>query len=354
MKVAVTGGTGFIGSALVRHLIADTDFEVVNIDKLTYAANPTSLADVEGHPRYSFERVDICDSSAVARVFAEHRPEAVINLAAETHVDRSIDAAQDFLGTNVTGTYVLLEASLRLWQALGDAGKERFRFHQVSTDEVYGALGREGRFTEETPYAPSSPYAASKAAADHLARAWHRTYGLPVVVSNCSNNYGPRQFPEKLIPLTILNALEGKPLPVYGDGRQVRDWIYVDDHASALVAVMTRGAPGRTYNVGAECERRNIEVVRAICRLVDDADPGSPHAPRERLIAHVADRPGHDRRYAIDASRIRTELGWRPREDFETGLANTVGWYLGNPDWWRAIRDGVYSGERIGLGAARA
>ena len=352
MKVLVTGGAGFIGSALVRHLLRDAGHEVVNLDKLTYAANPASLAEVADHPNYRFVHADICDARAVAAAFDAHDPDAIVNLAAESHVDRSIDAPADFLHTNVEGTYVLLEAARRHWQGLDDSRRARFRFHQVSTDEVYGALGPEGRFTEATPYAPSSPYSASKAAADHLARAWQRTYGLPVVVSNCTNNYGPRQFPEKLIPLAILNALEGRALPVYGDGGQVRDWLHVEDHARALAAVLTRARPGSTYNIGADCERRNIDVVRAICRLVDAADPGSPHSPRERLITRVEDRPGHDRRYAMDAGRARADLGWRPEIDFDDGLARTVRWYLDNEAWWRPLRERVYGGERLGLGAA--
>jgi dTDP-glucose 4,6-dehydratase len=350
VTVLVTGGAGFIGSALVRHLLLDAGHAVVNLDALTYSANPASLADLADHPGYRFVHADICDAAAVARAFDSHDPDAVINLAAESHVDRSIDAPAGFLRTNVEGTYVLLEAARRHWQGLDGARRERFRFHQVSTDEVYGALGPEGRFTEDSPYRPSSPYSASKAAADHLALAWQRTYGLPVVISNCTNNYGPRQFPEKLMPLVILNALEGRTLPVYGDGGQVRDWLHVEDHARALVAVLTKGRAGRSYNIGAECERRNIDVVRAICRLVDEADPGSPHGPRERLIEFVADRPGHDRRYAMDPARARAELGWNPEVGFDDGLARTVRWYLDNESWWRPLRERVYGGERLGLG----
>ena len=352
MKVLVTGGTGFIGSALVRHLLLDAGHEVVNLDALTYSANPASLADLADHPGYRFVHADICEPEAVARAFEAHDPDAVVNLAAESHVDRSIDAPAGFLRTNVEGAYVLLEAARRHWRGLDGARRAGFRFHQVSTDEVFGALGPEGRFTEETPYRPSSPYSASKAAADHLALAWQRTYALPVLISNCTNNYGPRQFPEKLMPLVILNALEGRPLPVYGDGGQVRDWLYVEDHARALVAALTRGRAGRTYNIGAECERRNIDVVRAICRLVDEADPDSPHTPRERLITFVADRPGHDRRYAMDPARARAELGWTPEVAFDEGLARTVRWYLDNEAWWRPLRERVYGGERLGLGAA--
>lgn len=346
MKILVAGGSGFIGSALIHLLIAETEHGVVNLDKLTYAANPLSLAEIEGHPRYVFVHQDICDGDAVARVLAENSPDAVINLAAESHVDRSIDDPAPFLVTNVIGTTVLLTAACAYWRNLGAARRESFRFLQVSTDEVYGDLAAGTKATEDDAYAPGSPYAASKAAADHLALAWHRTYGLPVMLSNCTNNYGPRQFPEKLIPLTILNALAGEPLPIYGDGRQVRDWLHVEDHARALMAVLTKGVPGRKYNVSADAERENIEVVGAICRLLDEAVDEAPHA---RLITHVTDRPGHDRRYALDAGRIGEELGWRPRESFAGGLAKTVQWYLHNRDWWRPLREGVYGGERLGL-----
>jgi dTDP-glucose 4,6-dehydratase len=347
MKILVTGGSGFIGSALVLHLLGEAGHQVVNVDALTYAANPRSLAAVEGDRAYAFVHADIRDAVAMAGVFAEHSPDAVVNLAAESHVDRSLDAPGAFLDTNVTGTYVMLEAAREHWQSLDEAAKERFRFLQVSTDEVHGDLPLGITADEAAVYAPSSPYAASKAAGDHLAMAWHRSYGLPVMVSNCTNNYGPRQFPEKLIPLIILNALAGEPLPVYGDGRQVRDWLYVTDHASALAAILERGEPGRKYNVSAECERENIAIINTICRLLDDA--GGEAAPHVGLIRHVADRPGHDRRYALDASRIRNELGWAPRESLESGLAKTVAWYLDNRDWWRPLREAVYDGARLGL-----
>ncbi len=348
--VLVTGGAGFIGSAVVRQYIAETDWTVVNVDKLTYAGNLESLAGAREHPRHRFERVDICDRAELDRVFREHQPDAVMHLAAESHVDRSIDGPAAFIRTNVLGTYTLLEAARAYWSGLEGKRRERFRFHHVSTDEVYGDLGpADPPFTEATPYAPSSPYSASKAASDHLVRAWHRTYGLPVVVTNCSNNYGPYQFPEKLIPLMILNALAGKPLPVYGRGDNVRDWLYVEDHARALRLVLERGRVGETYNIGGRAERTNLEVVRAVCRLVDEMRP-DPAGPRERLIRFVADRPGHDRRYAMDTTKIERELGWRPRESFETGLAKTVRWYIENPGWWRRVLDGTYRLERLGLG----
>jgi dTDP-glucose 4,6-dehydratase len=347
MKILLTGGSGFIGSALVLHLIGESDHGVVNVDALTYAANPRSLAAVEGDAAYAFVQADIRDAVAMAGVFAEHRPDAVVNLAAESHVDRSLDAPGAFLETNVRGTYVMLEAAREHWQSLDGAVKERFRFLQVSTDEVHGDLPPGIQADESAAYAPSSPYAASKAAGDHLALAWQRSYGLPVMVSNCTNNYGPRQFPEKLIPLIILNALAAEPLPVYGDGRQVRDWLYVTDHASALAAILERGEPGRKYNVSAECERENIAIINTICQLLDDAVEGA--APHAALIRHVADRPGHDRRYALDAGRIRDELGWAPRESLESGLAKTVAWYLENGDWWRPLREKVYDGARLGL-----
>ena len=356
MRFLVTGGAGFIGSAVVRHLIADTPHEVVNLDKLTYAGNLDNLAGVADDPRYRFERADICDPSAIRRIFEDHKPDVVMHLAAESHVDRSIDGPGTFVETNVTGTFVLLEAARRHWAALqnlndGGEAKARFRFHHVSTDEVFGSLGAEGFFHEDSPYQPNSPYSATKAASDHLARAWHHTYGLPTVASNCSNNYGPYHFPEKLIPLVILNALEGKPLPVYGTGANVRDWLYVEDHARALVEIATRGAIGESYNVGGWNERRNIDVVEAICDLVDEMAPSKDIGARRRLITFVTDRPGHDGRYAIDAGKIKRELGWEPRETFESGLRKTVRWYLDNPAWWGRIRSGVYRGER--LGAAR-
>ncbi len=355
MRFLVTGGAGFIGSAVVRHLIADTPHEVVNLDKLTYAGNLDNLAGVADDPRYRFERADICDPSAIRRIFEDHKPDVVMHLAAESHVDRSIDGPGTFLETNVTGTFVLLEAARRHWAALqkldGGEAMARFRFHHVSTDEVFGSLGAEGFFHEDSPYQPNSPYSATKAASDHLARAWHHTYGLPTVASNCSNNYGPYHFPEKLIPLVILNALEGKPLPVYGTGANVRDWLYVEDHARALVEIATRGVVGESYNVGGWNERRNIDVVEAICDLVDEMAPSNTTGARRKLITFVTDRPGHDGRYAIDAGKIKRELGWEPRETFESGLRKTVRWYLDNPAWWGRIRSGVYRGER--LGAAR-
>ncbi|HYD99295.1 MAG TPA: dTDP-glucose 4,6-dehydratase [Alphaproteobacteria bacterium] len=348
--VLVTGGCGFIGSAVVRHLIAETGAAVVNVDKLTYAANPANVASVADDPRYRFERADIRDAAALARIFAEHRPDAVMHLAAESHVDRSIDGPMAFVETNVVGTAALLQAAAAHWRGLPEGRRADFRFHHVSTDEVYGSLGPTGLFTEETPYRPNSPYSASKAASDHLARAWHHTYGLPVVTSNCSNNYGPRHFPEKLIPLVLLNALEGRPLPVYGDGLQVRDWLYVEDHARALWAVLTRGRPGEVYNVGGHNEQTNLSVVEGICDLLDELAGPRPEGPRRGLIRFVADRPGHDRRYAIDASKIARELGWAPRETFASGLRRTVEWYLANEAWWRPLREEAT--RRRGAGAA--
>ncbi len=351
MRVIVTGGAGFIGSALVRHLVLERGFEVLNIDALTYAGNLASLRDVEGRANYRFLHADICDQRAMAEAFASFRPERIMHLAAESHVDRSITGAADFIRTNVLGTFTLLEVARGHWEALAAAEKEAFRFLHVSTDEVYGSLGAEGLFTETTAYDPSSPYSASKASSDHLAKAWHRTYGLPVVVSNCSNNYGPYHFPEKLIPLTILNALDGQSLPVYGRGENVRDWLYVEDHARALDLVAERGRPGETYNVGGRNERRNIDVVRRICAVLDERVPTG--TPRDSLIAFVTDRPGHDARYAIDATRLETELGWKAREDFDSGIEKTVAWYLGNKWWWRPLR-GRYAGERLGLPASTA
>jgi dTDP-glucose 4,6-dehydratase len=346
MRVIVTGGAGFIGSALVRHLVLDRGYEVLNIDALTYAGNLASLSAVEGRTNYAFLKADIRDRAAMDVAVAGFRPERIMHLAAESHVDRSITGAADFISTNVVGTFTLLEAARGYWAGLAGAAKDDFRFLHVSTDEVYGSLGAEGLFAETTPYDPSSPYSASKAASDHLAKAWQRTYGLPVVVSNCSNNYGPYHFPEKLIPLTILNALEGKPLPVYGKGENVRDWLYVEDHARALDLVAERGLPGETYNVGGRNERRNIDVVRRICAVLDELVPSA--TPREGLIEFVTDRPGHDSRYAIDASKLETELGWRAAGDFESGIAKTVRWYLDNDWWWRPLRD-RYAGERLGL-----
>jgi len=350
LKLIVTGGAGFIGSALIRYLINDTTTTVLNVDKLTYAGNLDSLASVSDSPRYHFAQVDICDGHALQQVFAEFQPDAVMHLAAESHVDRSIDGPAEFINTNIVGTYSLLETARSYWQSLESEAKKRFRFHQVSTDEVYGSLHQSGFFTESTPYQPNSPYSASKAASDHLVRAWHHTYKLPVVTTNCSNNYGPYQFPEKLIPLIILNALEGKPLPVYGKGENVRDWLYVDDHASALYLVLEHGKLGDTYNIGGHNEKTNLEVVQTLCSLLDELLPSSPHKLHNQLITFVTDRPGHDLRYAIDASKIQKVLGWKPQETFETGLRKTVQWYLDNPEWWQRVRDGSFRGERLGLG----
>jgi len=346
--ILVTGGAGFIGSALVRQFVAETDHTVVNLDKLTYAGDLESLAHLDAHPRYRFERADIADAATVRRIFADHRPDRVVHLAAESHVDRSIDGPAAFVQTNVVGTFTLLEAALAYWRGLGDSERESFRFHHVSTDEVYGSLGAEGLFTETTPYDPRSPYSASKAGSDHLVRAWHHTYGLPTLVTNCSNNYGPYQFPEKLIPVVILNALAGKPLPVYGRGANVRDWLHVDDHARALRLVLEQGRPGATYNVGGHIEKTNLEVVHAIADLLDDLVPDSPHRPHRDLIMFVADRPGHDARYAIDAGKIGRELGWTPAETFETGLRKTVAWYLENRGWCERVSAGAYR-KRQGL-----
>jgi dTDP-glucose 4,6-dehydratase len=351
MKILLTGGAGFIGSAVVRQLIRETDHEVVNVDRLTYAGNLASLAETRHDPRHHFEHVDIRDAAEVTRVFEQHRPDAVMHLAAESHVDRSIDGPGEFITTNVVGTFTLLHAARAYWTDLGAEAKSRFRFHHVSTDEVYGSLGATGYFTEETPYDPRSPYSASKASSDHLVRAWHHTYGLPTLVTNCSNNYGPYHFPEKLIPLVILNAKAGKPLPIYGKGDNIRDWLFVDDHARALRLVLEQGVPGETYNIGGHNERTNLEVVQAICGLLDELTPDSPHVPHANLITFVADRPGHDARYAIDASKIERELGWRPAETFETGLRRTVAWYLENDEWSRDVQSGGYRQERLGLGA---
>jgi dTDP-glucose 4,6-dehydratase len=353
MSIMVTGGAGFIGSAVVRKLLEDGARQVVNVDRLTYAASPATLEDVAADPRYRLEQVDVCDRLALRRVFAEHAPRAVLHLAAESHVDRSIDGPADFVHTNLVGTFTLLEEARRHWMALDGAAREAFRFVHVSTDEVYGALGAQGHFREDSPYRPTSPYSATKAGSDHLARAWHHTYGLPVVVTNCSNNYGPYQFPEKLMPVVILAALEGRAIPVYGRGENVRDWLYVDDHAAGLVAAMERGRPGATYCFGGRCERRNVDLVRDLCRAVDALTP-DPDGPRERLIRFVDDRPGHDFRYAVDCAHAESELEWRARTPYGEGLKRTVAWYLNRRDWWEPIREGTYRGERLGLGAGAA
>ena len=348
MKVLVTGGAGFIGSAVVRRAVSD-GLSVVNVDKLTYAANPDNVAEVAGSPLYAFEQADICDGAAMARIFETHRPDAVMHLAAESHVDRSIDGPAAFIETNITGTYVLLEAARSYWRGLDADAQAAFRFHHISTDEVYGTLGDSGLFTEQTPYAPNSPYSASKAASDHLVRAWGETYGMPVLVTNCSNNYGPYHFPEKLIPVVILNALAGRPIPVYGAGENVRDWLYVEDHAVALLTVLHRGQVGETYNIGGHNEARNIDIVRRICAILDELRPAAQ--PRETLITHVTDRPGHDFRYAIDAGKIGRELGWTPSVTLEEGLRCTVQWYLDNEPWWRKLQQRQGVGERLGLKA---
>jgi dTDP-glucose 4,6-dehydratase len=351
MKILVTGGAGFIGSAVVRRLIGGSDWQVVNVDKLTYAGNLESLADARHHPRHRFYRVDIVDRPAIDRILADERPDAILHLAAESHVDRSIDGAAPFIETNIIGTWTLLEATLAYWRGLSDEARGRFRFQHISTDEVFGSLGPTGAFDEQTPYRPNSPYSASKAASDHLVRAWHHTYGLPTLATNCSNNYGPYHFPEKLIPLMIIRALRGETLPVYGQGTNVRDWLHVEDHAEALLAVLERGRSGETYNIGGRSERRNIDVVRMICKLVDELAPDPDGRPHDRLIEFVADRPGHDQRYAIDASKVEREIGWRPRHSFESGLRDTVRWYLDNRPWWERVMSGAYRGERLGLSA---
>ena len=356
MKLLVTGGAGFIGSAVIRHIINNTTDAVVNLDKLTYAGNLESLAEVSNSVRYSFEQVDICNRAELDRVLAQHQPDAIMHLAAESHVDRSIDGPAEFIETNIVGTYTLLEAARNYWNTLPEAKKANFRFHHISTDEVYGDLphpsesanAHQHLFTEKTAYAPSSPYSASKASSDHLVRAWMRTYGLPVLITNCSNNYGPYHFPEKLIPLVILNALEGKPLPVYGKGDQIRDWLNVKDHARALYKVVTEGTPGETYNIGGHNEKQNIEVVHAICDILQELRP--QQSSYRDLITNVKDRPGHDMRYAIDASKIQKELGWSPEETFETGIRKTVQWYLNNLDWCQRVQDGSYQRERLGVG----
>ena len=351
-RILVNGGAGLIGSAVVRHIIADTNNSVVVVDKLTYAGNLESLTPVADNERYSFEQVDICNRNELDRVFAQYQPDYVMHLAAESHVDRSIDGPADFIETNIVGTYTMLEAARQYWNGLDASRKDAFRFHHISTDEVYGDLhGTDDFFTETTPYAPSSPYSASKASSDHLVRAWLRTYGFPTIVTNCSNNYGPYHFPEKLIPLIILNALAGKPLPVYGNGAQIRDWLYFEDHARALYLVVTEGAIGETYNIGGHNERKNIDVVKTVCALLEELVPSKPEGVEHYadLITYVTDRPGHDMRYAIDAAKIERELGWRPQETFESGIRKTVQWYLANESWWKRVQDGSYAGERLGL-----
>lgn len=354
MKLLVTGGAGFIGSAVIRHIIENTSDSVVNVDKLTYAGNLESLSSVVDDDRYVFEQVDICNRAELERVFAEHKPDAVMHLAAESHVDRSIDGPAAFIETNIVGTYTILEVTRAYWSQLSYTEKQAFRFHHISTDEVYGDLeGTDDLFTETTSYEPSSPYSASKASSDHIVRAWLRTYGLPTIVTNCSNNYGPYHFPEKLIPLMILNAIDGKSLPVYGDGMQIRDWLYVEDHARALYKVVTEGEIGETYNIGGHNEKANIEVVETICSLLEELVPNKPEGVQkyQDLITYVTDRPGHDVRYAIDASKIERELSWRPEESFETGIRKTVEWYLNNKQWWSRVLDGSYSLERLGQGS---
>ncbi|MBY7904828.1 dTDP-glucose 4,6-dehydratase [Vibrio fluvialis] len=353
MKILVTGGAGFIGSAVVRHVINNTSDSIVNVDKLTYAGNLESLIQLENNERYAFEQVDICDRTALDAVFEKHQPDAVMHLAAESHVDRSIDGPAAFIETNIVGTYNILESARAYWNNLEATRKSLFRFHHISTDEVYGDLeGTDDLFTETTSYSPSSPYSASKASSDHLVRAWLRTYGLPTIVTNCSNNYGPFHFPEKLIPLMILNALDGKALPVYGDGMQIRDWLFVEDHARALYKVVTEGKVGETYNIGGHNEKANIEVVKTICSLLEELVSAKPNgvAHYQDLITYVKDRPGHDVRYAIDATKIERELGWKPQETFESGIRKTVEWYLNNQEWWSRVLDGSYSRERLGSG----
>lgn len=356
LNIFVTGGAGFIGASVVRLLIKETPHKVLNVDKLTYAGNLASVEDVVQDSRYNFEQMDICDRTGIEGLLDAYRPDIIMHLAAESHVDRSIDGPADFIQTNIVGTYVLLEAARKYWLSLGGEEKLRFRFHHISTDEVYGSLGRSGLFTEQTSYDPSSPYSASKASSDHIVRAWHRTYGLPVVLTNCSNNYGPYQFPEKLIPLIILNAIEGKVLPVYGKGDQVRDWLYVEDHAQALYKVVTEGRVGETYNIGGHNEKTNLEVVKTICAILDDLVPDHPSGVRryEELITFVEDRPGHDQRYAIDAGKIQTELRWTPAQTFESGIRRTVEWYLNNRHWWQRVLDGTYRRERLGLNTGKA
>jgi dTDP-glucose 4,6-dehydratase len=353
MKILITGGAGFIGSALIRHLLGDSDHEVVNVDKLTYAGTLASLDTVSANPRYSFIRLDVCDASAVARAFERHDPDAVVNLAAETHVDRSIDDPDAFVRTNVLGTYTLLSAALRHWRSLSPRRQRRFRFHHVSTDEVFGSLGQEGSFVEDSRYDPRSPYSASKASSDHLVNAWHHTFGLPTLITNCSNNYGPFQFPEKLIPLTIVKCLRGAPIPVYGSGGNVRDWLFVEDHARALAAVLEHGVPGETYNVGGREERTNLSVVELVCDTLDRLRTRAHGGSFKDLIGFVPDRPGHDHRYAIDPAKIERQLGWSPKETFESGVERTVRWYVENELWWSALLGERYAGQRLGVGASR-
>lgn len=351
MRILITGGAGFIGSAVIRHIIRNTDDEVLNIDKLTYAGNLESLKDIDQSPRYTFQQIDICDKEALQQAFDSFKPNLVMHLAAESHVDRSIDGPAEFINTNIVGTYHLLEVARQYWQNLDNRDKKSFKFHHISTDEVYGDLeGTTDLFTETTPYAPSSPYSASKASSDHLVRAWHRTYGFPILITNCSNNYGPYHFPEKLIPLVILNALDGKSLPIYGKGNQIRDWLFVEDHARALYKVVTEGKVGETYNIGGHNEKQNIEVVKTICHILDELKPQSNGQPYESLITFVKDRPGHDLRYAIDARKIANELNWTPTETFDSGIRKTVEWYLNNMAWCSRVQDGSYQRERLGAG----
>ena len=351
MKILITGGAGFIGSAVIRHIIKNTTHQVLNIDKLTYAGNLESLNDVDKDPRYQFKQIDICDAGMLKQAFKDFQPNLIMHLAAESHVDRSIDGPSEFINTNIVGTYHLLEVARQYWQNLDEMSKQQFKFHHISTDEVYGDLeGTTDLFTETTPYAPSSPYSASKASSDHLVRAWHRTYDFPILVTNCSNNYGPYHFPEKLIPLVILNALDGKVLPIYGKGNQIRDWLFVEDHARALYKVVTEGKVGETYNIGGHNEKQNIEVVKTICHILDELKPQKNGQPYESLITFVKDRPGHDLRYAIDASKIANELNWTPTETFDSGIRKTVEWYLNNMEWCSRVQDGSYQRERLGAG----